>query len=209
MSDLTGMKFGRLTVDSFAGYNVTPGGYKCKMWNCTCDCGNKVTVRGKSLTGGVTRSCGCYQRECISERASKHNGFGSRLYAVWNSMRQRCNNPNNHAYANYGGRGISICKEWDDYAVFREWALSSGYDESAIRGKYTLDRIDVNGNYSPDNCRWLDMTGQARNRRNKIDITYNGETHTLKEWSDVLGINYDTMWVRYNKGLSVEQIFFK
>lgn len=182
MKDLTGMKFGRLFVDSLDVEAYNSGVRKKAMWRCVCDCGNVVTVRGSSLTGGISKSCGCLQKEGMSQRASKHHGFGTRLYNIWNSMRQRCNNPNNHAYHNYGGRGIKICPEWDDFAVFREWAISAGYDESAPRGQCTIERINVNGDYSPENCKWATMMEQSKNKRNNVFLEYNGVVRSLKSW---------------------------
>lgn len=179
------------------------------MWRCKCDCGNTVVVRGKCLSQGVTKSCGCLAKELLAQRASKHHGFGTRLYAVWNSMRQRCNNKNHHAYCNYGARGISICKEWNDYSNFRDWAESVGYDENAERGQFTLDRIDVNGSYSPENCRFVDMRIQTNNRRETIWIDFRGEHRPLAEWADITGIKYQTLWRRYKKGLHSPEDLFK
>lgn len=171
------------------------------MWNCVCDCGNARIVRGKSLIYGISKSCGCLARESVSERAAKHHGVGTRLYPIWDSMRQRCNNPNADAYHNYGGRGISVCEEWDDFSVFRDWALRNGYDEGAPRNTYTLDRIDVNGDYTPENCRWTNMKTQSRNRRNTIYVEYNGSTISLSELADRLGEQYGTLWKRYKRGV--------
>lgn len=204
--DLIGCRFGRLVVIDRAPNRVQPSGYKDKMWKCQCDCGNKVVVRGKSLTRGVTHSCGCFAKELMSKRMSKHRGFGTRLYNIWDSMRQRCNNQRCHAYHNYGGRGISVCSEWDDFAAFREWALSAGYDDAAERGKYTLDRIDTDGDYCPGNCRWVNMKVQGNNRRCTVYITHNGETHPLKEWAEITGVKYETLWARYHRGLPPEQV---
>lgn len=176
------------------------------MWRCLCDCGKEVTIRGKCLTSGVSKSCGCLSKESVSTRMSKHMGFGTRLYAVWNSMRQRCNNTRHYAYQNYGGRGISICTEWDDFSVFRDWAISTGYDEKAKRGTLTIDRIDVNGNYTPENCRWVNMRTQTNNRRETVRISYNGEDRPLTEWADIVGVKYCTLWKRYKKGLAPEEI---
>lgn len=205
VKDLSGMKFGRLTVKQRADDNISDSGYHTVMWNCTCDCGNEVVIRGKCLTGGVTNSCGCLAKELLSERASKHHGYGTRLYAVWNSMRQRCNNKNHRAYPNYGGRGINICNEWDDYAVFREWAIASGYDETAARGTFTLDRINTDGNYCPENCRWANMKEQTNNRRCTPYYEIDGERHTLLEWSKITGIKYETLWRRYDMGWDAER----
>lgn len=202
-NDLTGRRFGRLVVRARAPDHITASGYHHVMWLCDCDCGNEKIIRGKSLIAGYTKSCGCLQREGISSRAGKHHGFGTRLYAIWNSMRQRCNNPNHHAYANYGGRGITICSEWNDFSVFRGWALNSGYDPDAVRGECTLDRINVEEGYSPENCRWVNMCEQSRNKRDTIYIELHGEAHSLSEWSDILGIKYQTLWKRYKRGNSI------
>ena len=176
------------------------------MWRCRCDCGNEVSVRSKLLLQGVTKSCGCLAKDRAAEVAAKHHGFGTRLYPIWISMRQRCNNPNCHAYKNYGGRGISICPEWDDFAVFREWALAAGYDDSAERGVYTLDRIDVNGNYTPENCRWVTMRSQSTNRRDTIYLEYDGRIMPLIYWAEEIGVKYCTLFARYKRGWSPEKI---
>lgn len=120
-------------------------------------------------------------------------------------MRQRCNNPNNHAYMNYGGRGISICSEWDDFAVFKEWAYENGYDDKAPRGVCTIDRIDVNGNYTPSNCRWVSMKDQGRNKQDTPYYTLDGVTHDLKTWVDITGIKYETLWRRYARGWDADR----
>lgn len=204
--DLTGMVFGRLTVLERAEDHVAPSGYKTPMWRCKCECGNEVVVRGKSLRKGETKSCGCLQRELSSERAKVHGYYGERLNHVWNSMVQRCCNENNRAYHNYGGRGIKICDEWrNDYTAFREWALANGYDENAAHGECTLDRIDVDGDYEPDNCRWISMHEQNFNRRDSLVFTYNGEEKTLKEWCNESDWSYDTVWHRLRRGWTFEE----
>lgn len=164
--DLTGQKFGRLFV-------VERYGKGCKgkdaKWLCLCDCGGMTVSTGKNLRSGNSKSCGCYKRERTSETKRKH-GFGikkERLYLVWVEMRHRCSNSNDTSYKYYGGRGISVCEEWSDYARFREWAFANGYDPYAAYGKCTIDRIDVNGNYEPSNCRWVDMKTQNANKRHK------------------------------------------
>lgn len=195
-----------MTVISPAPDLVSSSGYHTVRWECECECGKKIIVRGKCLTQGVTKSCGCWRRDSCKENALRHGGFGTRLYTVWDSMRQRCLNPNQKEYHNYGGRGIKICSEWDDYSSFREWAYHTGYKDDAPRGFCTLDRIDVNGDYEPNNCRWVSFKVQSNNKQNTIYLTADGETRTLSEWSRVVGIKYCTLWRRYKQGWAPEKI---
>lgn len=157
--DLIGQRFGRLTVTTRVGKK-----HGSALWQCTCACGTVTEVTTRSLRSGNTRSCGCIHKEELAarNRASAKHGFSDkeRLYNIWHSMRQRCNDPNRKDYSNYGGRGVKVCPEWDDYQVFRSWSLANGYADNL-----SIDRIDVNGSYCPDNCRWVDAKAQARNRR--------------------------------------------
>lgn len=155
--DLTGQRFGRLTIIERAG--GLSG--KSAKWLCRCDCGNeKVTTRQKLIRGDV-QSCGCLQREYMQNGNVIHGGYKTRLYSIWHHMKYRCNNPNAPKYPLYGGRGITVCDEWiNSFPAFRDWALDNGYDDNL-----TLDRIDNNKGYNPNNCRWATSSDQNRNRR--------------------------------------------
>ena len=184
--DLTGKRFGRLVVMCPLSIKGSDGA----MWECKCDCGNTVKVSGHSLEVGWIKSCGCLKQERSDNKVT-----GTRLYKIWASMRDRCNNANNHAYKHYGGRGITICKEWDSYKEFETWALNSGYEETL-----TIDRIDVNGIYCPQNCRWATRLEQARNKRNTLFYLYKGEEITLTALSKIINIPYDTLRHRFKDG---------
>lgn len=160
MVPMVGIRFGRLTVISYGGKIGTNA-----AWICKCDCGNITKpIYGSSLRCGRTKSCGCIHREGLIHRNTTHGKYSSKLYGVWNCMKQRCNNPKNNRFHDYGGRGITVCNEWkDDFQAFHDWAMSNGYAEGL-----SIDRIDVNGNYEPSNCRWVTMLEQRHNRRDSI-----------------------------------------
>lgn len=196
--DLTGQKFGKLTVTGKANSN----GHHTR-WNCKCDCGNECTIYATNLTRGNSKSCGCL----ALEKVSTHKKSNTRLYRVWAGIKRRCYNKQVTAYANYGGRGITMCDEWkNDFQAFYNWAMSTGYDENAPYGQYTIDRIDVNGNYEPSNCRWATLTEQTQNTRNNLVITHNGETKTVPQWAKIYGINKKTIYTRiYSYGWDKEK----
>lgn len=187
--DLTGQKFGKLTVLRKSDHSGSHG----FLWVCQCECGNIKEFYTSRLRDGTNRSCGCLS-------ASRHGATNLRIYHVWDGMLKRCENKNSVSYKNYGGRGISVCSDWHDFEIFKKWASETGYDEDAERGKCTLDRIDVNGNYCPENCRWVDMKTQCNGRRNCHYIEINGVTHNLKEWANIYGINYIAVQGRLHRG---------
>ena len=192
-NDMTGCRFGRLTVLNRAPDKTT--GKKPKvMWRCRCDCGNETIVTGYALKQGTTVSCGCKTRKHGYSRKE-------RLYETWKNMRRRCIDPKNKRWARYGGRGIAVCPEWNDYAVFRKWEMNNGYADDL-----TIDRIDVDAGYSPDNCRWVGAKVQANNTSRNKYITFEGKTLTLSQWAEELGISYGTINHRIQRGWSMERI---
>lgn len=199
MDDLTGQRFGRLTV-------VRPDKYSPKShgtrWLCKCDCGKQKTVLASCLKRGLTISCGCFSSEQKSKRTKTH-GFGNRdrLYRIWSNMKSRCYSQTDRNFKRYGARGIEICQEWrTDFLKFREWAIANGYQDGL-----SIDRIDNNKGYSPDNCRWADRTTQSNNRRTNVFITYHGETHTIAEWAMITGVKSATLASRKAHGWSDEE----
>ena len=161
IKDLTGKRFGRLTVIEQAGR----GKYRHVLWKCVCDCGKETYVTSNQLVTGRTKSCGCLHEEFIGNISRKHSGSNDRLYNIWEAMKKRCNNQHCPDYKNYGAVGVTVCDEWYDYGTFRTWALANGYDPNAEFSKCTIDRINPFGNYEPSNCRWVDMKVQRNNQR--------------------------------------------
>ena len=199
--DLTGERFGKLTVVNLHHSNGVA------YWLCKCDCGNESVVKGTSLRYGSTKSCGCGSLEQAKLNRLAHTQSGhlmsrTPIYCTWKNMKRRCYSERNKRYANYGGRGIRVCDEWkNDFFAFYEWAIKNGYDDSL-----TIDRIDVDGDYSPSNCRWATRKEQANNTTRNHYIAYRGETHTAKQWSEKLGVPYQTLLYRTNKGWPMERI---
>ena len=231
--DLTGQRFGRLTVIERApnkpqvhGPNYNPidkNGKKKKekifaMWRCRCDCGKEVIVRGSSLVHGRTTSCGCYHHEV----SSTQDGLSrkSPLYGKYREILRRCGyrkGASEEHIRNYINKGIKICDEWlgkNGFKNFRKWSIENGYDEEKEKEKtpktrLTIDRINYHANYCPENCRWATAKTQANNREDNIYVTHNGETHTLIEWRDIKKstISLSTMYDRYHNGYSFDDIF--
>ena len=189
---MIGLKFGYLDVIDSSDKRTNEGG---RLWICKCVCGNIVEKDTKALTTGGVRSCGCMRANLHNEsdKVVKHGMSDTRIHKIWTSMRNRCSNSNNPAYKDYGGRGISVCNEWNDFKTFYEWAISTGYDDTL-----TIDRIDVNGNYCPENCRWATWLQQSNNKRVSRYIEFNGVTHTISEWSRITGINKTLIRERLN-----------
>ena len=191
-----GQKYGRLTV---IGTTRKPN-VNAYYWKCRCDCGNEVVCSPYKAITGHTNSCGCYKRDKTIEsnkvKKKTHGGRYERLYSIWDGMKVRCYAPTNKDYPRWGGRGVTVCDEWkNDYAKFREWAYANGYDD-----KLTIDRIDPNGNYEPDNCRWITNEAQQRNRRNAITIEWDGEPMALADWCEKYNVKYVTANKAYHKG---------
>lgn len=195
--DLEGKSFGRLIVTSYAGRlkNRT-------YWNAICDCGNERKFAAGNLSNGSTKSCGCLQRELTASRSSTHGeSRKTREYKIWGGMIQRCDNSNSKAFRHYGGRGISVCRRWKKYENFLADMSRSPSPE------HSLDRINNNGNYEPENCRWATWNEQARNRKTNKLLEYNGKSQCLAAWAEELGINYGTLNGRLKRGMTVERAF--
>lgn len=194
--NIIGRRFGRLTVVSYHGTKNNR-----TLWKCLCDCGRYAVVSGKCLNNGNTKSCGCLRKQNAKKLFTKHGKSGKRIYMIWAGVKTRCYNKTRKYYKYYGGRGITMCDEWkDDFQAFYNWSMSNGYNDNL-----TIDRIDVNGNYEPNNCRWVTMKQQNRNSRHNIKSTYNNETHCLSEWCEILGLNYNNVKYRLYNNWSIER----
>lgn len=186
--DLTGKRFGRLLVIGFDHTGEKGHSY----WNCECDCGEKAIVRRDQLLSGHTTSCGCYVSDVNRDRCTKHGLSNERLYDIWRAMKHRCKNTE---ISRYGGRGIEVCDEWNDFKAFYDWSIHNGY-----KPNLSIDRINNDGNYSPENCRWADNVTQGNNRCTNRYVEYNGFRHTISEWSRLFGVHRETLRYRINHG---------
>lgn len=189
--DLTGKRFGKLVaVKSYYDQKK-----KITFWECECDCGNICNVRANRLIHGRTKSCGCLRKDSNIKNKTTHGMTKTRIYDIWSGMKKRCYNPTNNNYLYYGKRGIGVCEEWKgSFESFYDWAINNGYQENL-----SLDRIDNDKNYCPENCRWASIKEQNNNRGVSINITYNGKTQNLSEWCKELKLSYITVYQRITK----------
>lgn len=194
--DLTGKKFGRLKVIKQA--DTVKGHLR---WHCKCDCGKDTIVYGSSLKNGNTTSCGCYKTENAKRLYSGVRQNDKHLYGVWNGIKQRCRNSNHKSYPNYGGRGINVCDEWaNNYESFYYWSINCGYKKGL-----EIDRINNDGNYEPNNCRWVEREIQANNKRNVTLFTIGQTTKSLSQWCREYNQDYFLVRQRiYKLGWSIE-----
>lgn len=203
--DIVGKRFGRLVVQEIIPSKVFSSFIHAK---CLCDCGKITHPTAVSLIKGEIKSCGCLSLEKMTLSKIKHNMSKSRLYFTWKSMNQRCSNPNSYSYQYYGKRGIKVCDEWKGdkgFENFAEWAYENGYDESKDRTEQSLDRIDVNGDYCPENCRWADIETQSYNKTDTTFVNIYGEMLNIKEISEKYGIPKKTLRGRIDQGIIDEK----
>lgn len=197
IKDRTGERYGRLTVIAMAG--KTPSGRT--LWRCKCDCGRETVVSGSNLGQGRQVSCGCKRREQAGKMNFSHGASKTRLYSIWTNMITRTTNPNGTAFHRYGGRGIKMCPEWRrSFEAFQDWALANGYNEDL-----TIDRIDNDGDYTPDNCRWITWHEQFNHRSDTRLITYKGETLSIAQWADKLNLPKSALYQRFYSGWPTER----
>ena len=200
-----GEKYGRWNVIYKAKDHISPSGKYRSMWHCKCDCGNEADVRADRLLDGTSQSCGCLKIEKVKKRFTKHGLYNTRIYQEYHDMIQRCYNPNCGEYHNYGGRSIIVCDEWLDkdngFMNFYNWAMSHGY-----RDDLTIDRINVNGNYEPNNCRWAPNIVQSNNTRRNNNIEYDGNIFSLMNWSRALGQNDSKLYTRLCNNWPIHEV---
>jgi hypothetical protein len=194
--DMQDQHFGRLLVIAESGRDAKGD----VTWLCRCDCGGEAVVSGSNLRTGNTTSCGCFRLEQLRKKATRHGKRHTRVYTIWLNMVQRCTNPLNTSFADYGGRSINVCPEWRN---FQQFYADMGDPPDGT----SLDRIDVNGDYCKANCQWATKDIQSRNTRANRRVTYQGSTKTLIEWSEDLGIDYWTLHARFRRGWSVARAF--
>lgn len=201
--DLTGQKFGLFTVIGLKDTDT-----RKTYWVCQCECGNIKEVRSDGLLSGASKSCGCLKKKQDRINLSKnhsHKMSGTRIYKEWQGMKGRCYNPHDPRYDRWGGRGIAVCEEWrNSFEAFYKWAMDNGYQDDL-----TIDRIDNDGDYEPDNCRWATQSEQSRNRSSNINIKIGNSTRVLTEWCEIFQVDYGTVNARYKRNgfASIDDLF--
>ena len=200
---MIGKRFGRLTVIAEGDKSGTS---RQARWVCRCECGRITSpILGNKLRSGETKSCGCYKRDLVIERSTKHNLCHTRIHNIWVGMKNRCYNPNSPKYHRYGARGIRVCDEWlNNLEAFYDWAMANGYQDDL-----SIDRRDNDGNYCPENCRWATSEVQSNNKGHHIMLEINGETKTIAQWARETGLKYRTIHARYNRGWTGESLIRK
>lgn len=197
VENVIGQRFGRLVVIE----NLHKHSHGSTLHKCICDCGNIIETPISYLKSKHTRSCGCLQRDVHTT----HNLCRTRVYEIYIGMLRRCYNTNREFYYRYGGRGISVCEEWrNDFKAFYDWAMNNGYEEHL-----TIDRINNDGNYEPNNCRWITRGEQTSNMSRNKFFTYNGETKIISEWARILGIPQTTLYRRIKQNRPIQEIIYK
>lgn len=196
-------KYNRLTIKSVSG--EVKG--RCSTWlSCQCECGNMKVIRFDYVINGRTKSCGCYRKDNARKQSKEletHHLSNTRLFEIHRAMKRRCYDKSTEHYNNYGARGIKVCDEWlNSLESFAKWSYANGYNDTL-----TIDRIDNNGNYEPNNCRWVDQQTQQNNKRNNIKIEHNGKIKTIAQWSKELNISYGKLYSRIvKKNMTIENI---
>lgn len=201
--NLTGQKFGKLTVLEYSGDHVTPSGQRKRLWRCRCDCGGEITAHGSSLKSGNTVSCWCVRRESASKISVRKHGDCSDgkmtvEYRTWQAMLSRIKNPRNCNFKHYGARGIKVCERWHDFALFLD-----DMGRRPVGG--SIERINNDGNYEPVNCRWATNVEQNNNTRGNRHLDHLGKRMTVAEWSFQTGISHGTIMQRLRMGWSAEK----
>ena len=192
-----GTRFGRWTILQYSGYKNHN-----RQWLCKCDCGTEKNVSQSLLTKGLSTSCGCYRKEYLSKLNTTHNGSNTRLYAIWNKIKDRCYKQKSKDYKNYGARGIIVCNEWlNSFESFRDWALQNNYKENL-----TIERKNVNGSYEPDNCTWITIQEQQQNKRPPISKFINKRlSKSIKELAKENNLSHTLVYKRLATGWSLEK----
>ena len=208
IDDMQGRKIGRLIFKEYVGLLNHHA-----LWLCQCSCGNECIVKASSVKSGVTSSCGCLAHEILMDRNIKHNCAYLPIYRNYHHMIRRCYDSTSKAYKWYGERGIRVCDEWKNkdngFMNFYNWAIENGYKEEILpngRNKWTIDRINVNGNYEPSNCRWATNIQQANNKRTNVFVEHEGKKYTIAEFVREFNLNYNNTLARYHKGWSTYEL---